>query len=106
MKPFIEIVKEKPWMGWLLFFATVIIVFLLGLLASSIIERRTEAEFVYTPQVEYEQWEPRNEVWGKNFPREYNTYMQTSDTTFKSKYNGSAKIDMLEIAPEMVVLWA
>lgn len=106
MKPFIEIVKEKPWMGWLLFFATVIIVFLLGLLASSIIERRTEAEFVYTPQVEYEQWEPRNEVWGKNFPREYNTYMQTSDTTFKSKYNGALKIDMLEIAPEMVVMWA
>lgn len=106
MKPFVEIVKEKPWMGWLLFFATVIIVFFIGLLASSIIERRTEAEFVYTPQVEYEQWEPRNEVWGKNFPREYNTYAQTRDTIFRSKYNGSVKIDMLEIAPEMVVLWA
>ncbi len=106
MKPFVEIVKEKPWMGWLLFFATVLVVFLLGLLASSIIERRTEAEFVYTPQVEYEQWEPRNEVWGKNFPREYDTYMQTSDTTFKSKYNGARKTDMFELAPEMVVMWA
>lgn len=106
MKPIVEIVKQKPWIGWLIFFATIIIVFLLGLLASSIIERRAEAEFVYTPKVEYNQWEPRNEVWGKNFPREFNTYMKTSDTTFKSKYNGSAKIDMLELAPELVVLWA
>ena len=106
MKSISEIVKNKPWLGWFIFFTTIIVVFLLGLLASSIIERRTEAEFVYTPQVQYEQWEPRNEVWGKNFPREYNTYMQTKDTSFKSKYNGSAVIDMLEIAPELVVLWA
>lgn len=106
MKSIGEIVKQKPWMGWLIFFATIIVVFFLGLLASSIIERRAEAEFVYTPKVAYNQWEPRNEVWGMNFPREYDTYMQTKDTIFRSKYNGSAKIDMLKIAPEMVILWA
>lgn len=106
MKSIRELVKENPMIGWVVFFVTIVIVFMLGLLASSIIERRAEAEFVYAPQVQYEQWEPRNEVWGENFPREYNTYMQTSDTTFKSKYNGAAKIDMLELAPEMVVLWA
>lgn len=106
MKPIGEIVKQKPIVGWMLFVGTIIIVFLLGLLASSIIERRAEALFAYTPQVEHEQWEPRNEVWGENFPRQYESYMQTADTTFESKHNGAKKKDMLAEIPEMVVLWA
>jgi nitrite reductase (cytochrome c-552) len=92
--------------NWLLFTATVIVVFFLGLLASSIIERRAETEYVYKPQVKINEWEPRNEVWGKNFPREYQSYIQTSQTDFRSKYNGNAVIDMLEVDPRLVVLWA
>jgi len=71
MKPLREQVKEKPWLGWILFIGTLVIVFLLGLLASEIVERRAEAVFAYTPQVGYTQFEPRNEIWGRNFPREY-----------------------------------
>lgn len=99
-------IREKPWIGWLLFFVTIIVVFLIGLLASSIMERRAEAVFAYTPQVEYASWEPRSEIWGENFPRQYESYLQTSDTSFRSKYNGSQMIDMLEFSPRMVVLWA
>ncbi len=106
MKPISEQIKNKPWLGWLLFFATIIVVFLLGLLASSIIERRTEALFTYTPEVEHGQYEPRNSVWGQNFPREYQTYKQTADTTFRSMQGGSAMVDMLEENPEFVILWA
>jgi nitrite reductase (cytochrome c-552) len=106
MKNLREIVENKPWLGWALFGVTIVVVFLLGLLAASIIQRRTEAVFAYTPKVDYPDWEPRNEVWGKNFPREYASYLMTSDTTFRSKYNGSAMIDMLEVYPRMVVLWA
>jgi nitrite reductase (cytochrome c-552) len=106
MKPISEKIKEKPWLGWLIFFATIVVVFLLGLFASSIIERRAEATFAYTPQVEHGQYEPRNEVWGRNFPRQYQTYMQTADTSFQSKHNGAKKIDMLEEGPELVILWA
>jgi nitrite reductase (cytochrome c-552) len=106
MKPIGELIKQKPWLGWVIFFSTMVIVFLLGLLASSIIERRAEAVFAYTPQVEHEQWEPRLEVWGMNFPRQYETYLQTADTSFQSKYYGARKIDMLEEVPEMVILWA
>ncbi|MGF7138073.1 ammonia-forming cytochrome c nitrite reductase [Roseimarinus sediminis] len=106
MKPVTQVIKEKPIVGWLLFFATVVIVFVLGLLASSIIERRAESVFVYTPQVEHSQFEPRNEVWGENFPREYQSFLQTRDTSFRSMYNGSAPIDMLEVDPRLVVLWA
>ena len=106
MKSIQEMLKEKPWLGWVIFALTVVVVFFLGLLASSIVERRSEAGFAYTPEVKFSQFEPRNEKWGELFPREYNTYMKTADTTFRSKYNGSAMVDMLEESPEMVVLWA
>lgn len=106
MKSIQTLVKEHRWFGWLLFLLTVVIVFLLGLLASSIMERRAEAVFAYTPQVEHSQFEPRNEVWGQNFPREYQSYLETADTMFRSKYNGAQMRDMLEEDPRLVVLWA
>jgi nitrite reductase (cytochrome c-552) len=106
MKPINQVIKEKPIVGWLIFFATIAIVFVLGLFASSIVERRAESVFVYTPKVDHSDFEPRNEVWGRNFPRQYQSYMKTADTTFRSKHMGSATIDMLEESPRMVVLWA
>jgi nitrite reductase (cytochrome c-552) len=106
MKPLREIISNKPWIGWVLFGTTILIVFLLGLFAASIIQRRTEAVFAYKPDITYPDWEPRNEVWGKVFPREYQSYLSTSDTSFRSKYNGNAMIDMLEVDPKLVVLWA
>jgi len=101
-----EITKRKPWLNWLLFFATVIIVFLLGILASSIVERRSEAQLYFQMVNPIPDWEPDNSVWGENFPRQYQSYMRTADTTFSSKYAGSTMIDYLEKYPEMVVMWA
>jgi nitrite reductase (cytochrome c-552) len=98
--------KRKPIINWILFITTVVVVFLLGLFASSITERRAEEEMVYKPEVKIAQFEPRNEVWGKNFPTEYTSYLKTKDTSFRSKYNGNAVIDMLEVDPRLVVLWA
>lgn len=106
MKSVQEILKMRPWLGWIIFAATVAIVFLLGMLASSIVERRAEAVFAYTPQLDFQKFEPRNEKWGEYFPREYDTYMKTALTDFRSKHNGSAMVDMLEESPRMVVLWA
>lgn len=106
MRSFNEQIKEKPWKGWVLFIVTIIVVFLLGLLASTIIERRSEAVFAYAPQNDFSQFEPRNEKWGENFPREFETYYKTSDTTFRSKYNGSVTRDELEDDPRLVILWA
>ena len=78
--------------NWILFFGTLIVVLLLSMLANSIISRRAEASFAYQPQVKIGKNEPRNQVWGENFPREYQSFMRTADTTFKSSYNGSMKI--------------
>ena len=106
MKSIPELLKEKPWLGWLLFFGTLVIVFLLGLIASSIIERRAEASFAYSPKNEFSQFEPDSKVWGENFPKEYQSYLETADTSFQSRYGGSATHDMLEEDPRLVVLWA
>ena len=106
MRSIQETLRNKPWLGWVIFLATVVVVFLLGMLASSIIQRRAEAVFAYTPEVTFSENEPRNSKWGEIFPREYNTYMKTADTSFRSKYNGNAMVDMLEESPRMSVLWA
>jgi nitrite reductase (cytochrome c-552) len=96
----------KPWKYWLLFAATIVIVFLLGLFSTNIIERRSEKAFVYKPTVVVDNFEPRNEVWGKNFPMEYESYMKTNESGFASKYGGNLMRDMLEEDPRLVVLWA
>lgn len=97
---------RKSWVNWLLFIATVVVVFVIGLFASSVIERRSEAKLYFQTVREIPDWEPRNEVWGENFPREYETYISTTDTSFKSAHGGSSKHDYLEKYPELVVMWA
>lgn len=98
--------ERKPWKNWLLFIGTVVVVFLLGLFASSIIERRSEAQYALQMVKPIPEGETRNEVWGANFPREYETYLKTLETDFRSKHGGNAMIDHLELYPELVVMWA
>ncbi len=92
--------------NWLLFAATVIIVVLVALLAHSIMDRKAEARFAYQPKVAIEGMEPRDSVWGLNYPRQYQSYMRTRDTTFRSMYNTSGFKDILDQYPELVILWA
>jgi nitrite reductase (cytochrome c-552) len=106
MKTIRELTEKKPWLNWVLFFVTVIIVFFIGLLASSIVERRSEAQLYFQMVSPIPEWEPDNAVWGENFPRQYESYMLTADTSFRSKYAGSKMIDYLEQYPELVVMWA
>ncbi len=56
--------------------------------------------------MEIQSFEPRNEVWGQNYPRQFQSYYRTADTTFRSKHGGNAMVDMLVEGPELVVLWA
>ena len=68
MKTISEQIKEKPWKGWVLFFLTILVVFCLGLLASSIMERRTEAVFAYTPKWVTVLWNPEMKYGAEIFP--------------------------------------
>lgn len=98
--------KRSPWINWILFTVTLGVIFLLGLLVSSITERRAEAIFAYAPKVKLNEFEPRNEVWGKNYPQEYESYRKTQETDFRTPHGGNAMRDMLEESPELVILWA
>ncbi|TFG79157.1 MAG: ammonia-forming cytochrome c nitrite reductase [Chrysiogenales bacterium] len=106
MNKLADTIQKKPWLGWLLFLGTLGAVFLLGLFATSISERRLESKKSFEWITPIGEQESDSAVWGKNFPREYDSWKATQDTSFKSKYNGSTMIDMLEINPRLVVLWA
>ncbi len=65
MKSIRESVDERPWLGWVLFAGTVVIVFLVGLFGAGIVERRGETRCTCKVRP-IPDWEPRNEVWGEN----------------------------------------
>lgn len=98
--------EKKSLTSWILLIAVVVAVFFLGILASSILEMKQESVAKLQPVTELRDFEPRNEVWGENYPREYETYMKTLDMNFSSVYGGNAMIDYLEEFPELVILWA
>lgn len=99
--------KLKSWQGWLLFCGAMAVVFVLGLVVSSLMERRAETVSVFNnKRVEITGIEARNEVFGENYPRQYETWKETAKTDFKSEFNGNEAVDVLEQRPEMVVLWA
>jgi nitrite reductase (cytochrome c-552) len=107
LKKFSESIKSNPKMRWLLFISVMVGVFLLGLLAASITERRAEVLSVFNnKKVNITGIEAKNEMWGINYPREFETWSQTAEMDFKSKHLGNMKEDLLESRPELVVLWA
>ena len=79
----------KKWQGWVLFGASMVVVFLLGLLVSSLMERRAEVASVFNNKrsVFNDSIVAQNEKFKADYPREYKTWSMTEDTTLKSKYN-------------------
>ena len=99
--------KLKSWQGWLLFGGTLIVVFVLGLVVSSLMERRAEVASVFNnKRVVITGIESRNEIFKDNYPREYQTWTETAQTNFRSEFNGNIAVDVLEERPDMVILWA
>lgn len=92
--------------NWLLIAILAIAVFGLGILASSIMQRRAESRFLSHADNNIKPFESRSEVWEEFYPREYQSWLKTSDTTFRSKYMSSKMDDVLAERPELVVLWA
>lgn len=99
-------IKKRNIRNWAFLIGTILIVFVLGILATSIIERKYESSYAGLEKKDIKQNDPRNAVWGEQFPQQYESYMATEDTTFKSMYNGSAMIDELKDDPKLVILWA
>lgn len=92
--------KMKPTTGWLLFIVTIGVVFLLGMLAASITQRRAEiASVMNNKKIEIKGIESRNEIFNENYPRQYESWTKTADTTFQSKFHGNSVVDVLEERP-------
>jgi nitrite reductase (cytochrome c-552) len=82
-----ELSERRPWINWVLFFGTVLIVFALGLFAASIVERRTEEQRYFQMVQPIPEFEPRNHVWGQRIsPGNMNPTGRRLDTTFESRY--------------------
>ena len=90
----------------LIVLVSALIVLALGLLLVSVMERRWEAERPALVLKPIKAFEPNNAVWGENYPREYETYAKTKDSTTRTKFGGSFPRDYLEEDPLMVVLFA
>lgn len=106
MKSLGNIIQEKPWLGWAIFLVTMLVVFLLGVFTYTIVERRTEAQFTQVRTTDLDSLEPRAEAWGRYFPRQFGTYAQMADTSFRSKHLGSQRRDLLQENPQFVILFA
>ena len=85
---------------------TAVAVFVLGMLAVSIMERRWEAQRPALVLKPIGRWEPDNSVWGQNYPREYEAYLKTKISDTKTKYGGAYPRDYLEEGPRQVLLFA
>ncbi len=92
--------------NWLVITLLALVVFGLGVLASSIMDRKAESKALSIASNNLSPFESVNEKWGAFYPYEYQSWLQTSDTSFKSKYMSSNIVDLLEERPEMVILWA
>lgn len=92
--------------NWLIVGILAIVTFLLGMLANSIMGRKAEAQIISRANTDIGDFEARNEIWGDYYQREYQSWLQTADTTLRTKYMSSDNDDLLAERPEMVVLWA
>lgn len=93
--------------GWLLFAAAMVIVFCLGLVVSSLAERRAEVVSIFNNRrTPMEGIVSPNELFRGDFPREYETWRATSESNYHTEFNGNIMVDVLEKRPEMVILWA
>ncbi len=79
--------------------------FALGLLLVSVTERRAEA-VKRSALFEIPPKEMDAAVWGRNYPRQYDSWKRTQLTSFTSKYAGSTHRDYLEETPANVILFA
>ena len=97
---------SRRWVGPIIFVLSAAVVVLLGLLATSIMERRWEAQRPAIVLAPVGEWEVDSAVWGKNYPQEYGSFLQTKVTDTRTKFGGAFPRDYLDEDPLLVVLWA
>jgi nitrite reductase (cytochrome c-552) len=82
------------------------VVALLGLLATSIMQRRWEAQRPSIVLQPMPQWATDSNDWSVNYSREHDTYLLQQDSTTRTLYGGSFPRNYLQADPRQVVLFA
>jgi len=77
-----------------------------GALLINIDTRKEEAAEFPAKLVTIDQNELDPAVWGKNFPREYNSFMKTKDDTINTPFAGSVPYSKLDRYPATRRIWA
>ncbi|MBL7219005.1 MAG: ammonia-forming cytochrome c nitrite reductase subunit c552 [Phycisphaerae bacterium] len=98
--------KLPAWAGGVIVLLVAAIVALIGLLATSIAERRWEAQQPILVSQNIGQFESDNAVWGADYPREYDAYKKMGLDDTRTMYGGAVKRDYLEEDPRQVILFA
>ncbi len=100
--------SSPMWRGGALAAVFALATFGLGLLAASVMERRTEAEIAKKTTIvqPIDAWEVDSAKWGANFPREYDSYKRMADDKTLTKYGGAVPRDYLVETPANVILFA
>ncbi len=78
----------------------------IGLLLTNITERKMEGDMYPLMVVEIDDGELDPEVWGRNFPMHYDSFMRTKIDSGRTKYGGSTPFDKLEENPFLRTAWA
>ena len=96
----------RSWLPWVVFGGCLLLAFLLGMLIISIMERRWEAQQPQLVVQPVDEWETDNAKWGQNYPREYESFLKTEDSSTKTAWGGADPRDYLDVDPRIVVLFA
>jgi len=98
--------RHWRWVGLAVFLLALCAVGVLGLLAVSIMERRWESQRPSLVLVPIGKWETDNAKWGRNYPREYDTWRLAEADTSRTKFGGAYPRDYLDEDPMQVILFA
>lgn len=98
---------RRPWL-WLAlaFVAGLVLMAALAFLLTNIMSHKAEAVEYPLKVVKVEPGTLDPAVWGRNFPREYSSFMKTKDDSVSTPYGGSKPINKLERFPVLKRLWA
>jgi nitrite reductase (cytochrome c-552) len=75
------------------------------LLGQSVMERRAEGERAVFSLVDLDETVVDPELWGQNFPRQYDGYLRTVDTQ-RTRFGGSEAFSRLEADPNLETIFA
>ena len=78
----------------------------LALLLLNIQQHKAEAQEYPLKVLEVAADELDPAVWGRNFPREYDSFLKTEDSTLETKYGGSVPHSKLQRDPALIRLYA